>query len=81
MGRISHFVRSYPARLWERLPIIFGALGLMLLGFGRKAARYEAETGNQVSMPTVGIAFLVVGIGLLGFQYYRGRSATTGGAT
>lgn len=75
MGRISECVRNYPRLLWQRLPLMFGALGLMLLGFGRKAARYEAETGSEISMPTVGIGFIIVGVALYGYQFYRSRSA------
>lgn len=76
MGQISEYVRNYPRLLWQRLPIMFGAVGLLLLGVGRKAARYEAETGNQASMPTFGMAFLAVGIALFAYQAYRRRSAS-----
>lgn len=80
MGRISEYVRNYPKLLWQRLPMMFGALGLLSLGYGRKAARYEAETGTQLSMPTVGVALLVVAVALFGFQVYRRRSATAADA-
>ncbi len=60
---------SYWDKLKARIPWMFITLGLALLGFGRKAARFE-EGGGQLPSATVPIILVVIGVGILVYQKF-----------
>lgn len=73
---IMGYIQNYLQRCWDRLPMMFGVLGLAFLGFGRKAQRAQAN-GGTLPDDIWGYLFIAIGILVFAYQLHRNRSEST----
>lgn len=66
---------GFVQQFWNRLPTMFIVLGLAMLGFNRRAAEWEAQTGNEFSFPVIGVILLVLGVGLWAYNVFGGTES------